>query len=193
MDKYEVTNEKYYVFVVLTGHIMPYYWKNNTIPIGLENHPVVLLSWEDAKTYSECLKMCMPTEAEWEYSCRAGDMTTFCFGDNWDELGKYAWFDNNSGNKTNRVGIKKKNKWGLYDMHGNVWEWCYDWFDENYYSKSPRDDPKGPDCGIYHVIRGGGWRDSSTFCRASSRYKGNSDCLTFATQCGFRVCRPAGK
>jgi len=115
----------------------------------------------------------LPTEAQWEYACRAGTTTRFCFGDDESKLGDYAWFDHNANDVDEEyahpVGQKKANAWGLYDMHGNVWEWCDDWYDEDYYEDSPVDDPSGPTTGAYRVFRGGGWRYGARYCRSASR------------------------
>jgi formylglycine-generating enzyme required for sulfatase activity len=109
----------------------------------------------------------LPTEAEWEYACRAGSTTDYCYGDDPRELSEYAWFSENSRKSTHPVGQKKPNKWGLYDMHGNVWEWCQDWYGE--YPKEPVTDPKGPKGGSSRVFRGGGWLDSAGYCRSALR------------------------
>ncbi len=98
----------------------------------------------------------LPTEAEWEYACRAGSTTMYSFEATSDQLGEYALFSNNSVSPW-RVGSRRPNAFGLYDMHGNVWEWCQDWFDDRYYVRSPLDDPSGASGGSDRVIRGGGW------------------------------------
>ena len=129
-------------------------------------NPVEQVSWDDCQKFLEKLnaksgpgagKFQLPTEAQWEYACRAGSTTRYCFGDDESGLGEYAWYGANSGGKTHPVGEKKPNAWGLYDMHGNVWEWCQDWYDGGYYANSPTDDPTGPATGSYRVFRGGGW------------------------------------
>ncbi len=105
---------------------------------GLTN-PVDNVSWNDCQKFLKTLNgkvgggsFSLPTEAQWEYACRAGSTTRYCFGDKESQLGDYAWYEDNNGNKTHPVGQKKPNAWGLYDMHGNVWEWCADWFDDEY-------------------------------------------------------------
>jgi formylglycine-generating enzyme required for sulfatase activity len=114
----------------------------------------------------------LPSEAQWEYACRAGSISRYCFGDNDSLLGDYAWYDKNSENKTHPVGRKKPNNWGLYDMHGNVWEWCKDQWYGNYEgapadgSAWKDDDSKGSD----RVVRGGSWSSSAEDCRCSSRH-----------------------
>jgi len=118
----------------------------------------------------------LPTEAQWEYACRAGSDSKYCFGDDEKELENYAWYRKNSENKTHQVGKSEPNKYGLYDMHGNVWEWCNDYFDEEYYGLAANQkDPKGPDTGSYRVIRGGSWRRSAEDCSSSIRDSNDAD------------------
>ena len=102
----------------------------------------------------------LPTEAEWEYACRAGSTTRYSFGDDAASLGEFAWFAENSGGKTHPVGQKRPNDFGLYDLHGNVWEMCWDRFEERYYANSPPDDPLGPSQAADRVARGGCWSDA---------------------------------
>jgi formylglycine-generating enzyme required for sulfatase activity len=111
----------------------------------------------------------LPTEAEWEYAARADTMTDYCFGNYRNQLKKYAWYKANAGATTHAVGQLKPNVWGLYDMHGNVWEWVQDWYDEEYYKNSPHDDPPGPLAGSYRGVRGGGWDCGADDCRSASR------------------------
>ncbi|MBO5436236.1 MAG: formylglycine-generating enzyme family protein, partial [Thermoguttaceae bacterium] len=106
----------------------------------------------------------LPTEAQWEYACRAG--TSGPFAGNLEEM---AWFGPNSENRTHPVGQKKPNAWGIHDMHGNVWEWCLDWYAEDSYAGSPSTDPHGPDRGVNRVYRGGGWYGDARFCRSAYR------------------------
>ena len=115
------------------------------------------------------LSFALPTEAQWEYACRAASRTRFYFGDDLDykELGDYAWFKDNSGNKTHPVGEKKPNAWGLYDVSGNVWEWCEDWYGP--YSAEEAKDPSGATSGSNRVIRGGTWHYTGTNCRSAYR------------------------
>jgi len=142
--------------------------------IGASN-PVEHVSWHDATEFCKRLSAeegktyRLPTEAEWEYACRAGTTKQYSFGDAWTSLGEYAWYANNSDTKTHLVGEKKPNAWGLYDMHGNVYEWCQDRFGEDYYAGSPTDDPPGPERGAYRVVRGGCWGGVAWFCRAAGR------------------------
>lgn len=127
----------------------------------------------------------LPTEAEWEYASRAGTESTYSFGDDASDLGRYAWFDNDSGEKTHPVGQKGANAWGLHDMHGNVWEWVQDWYGKNYYSQGRSTDPQGPSSGDYRVLRGGGWYNLARFCRTASRSISSPDARSNSN--GFRV------
>jgi len=111
----------------------------------------------------------LPTEAEWEYACRARSTTLYPLGDDAGKLSKYAWSDGNSAIKTHQVGQKLPNAWGLYDMLGNVWEWCGDWYDEAYYASSPPADPPGTSKASHRVVRGGGWSSGPGRCRPADR------------------------
>ena len=148
--------------------------------VDSSNHPVERVSWEEAVEF--CIKLsalpeerkagrvyCLPTEAQWEYACRAGSTTAYNYGNNLGSLCDYAWYIDNSAGKTHAVGQKKPNAWGLYDMHGNVWEWCSDWFDDNYYTQSPKYNPQGPDKGSDGVRRGGSWINPADDCRSANR------------------------
>jgi formylglycine-generating enzyme required for sulfatase activity len=138
----------------------------------------------------------LPTEAEWEYACRAGTSTTYSCGADPAELARYAWFKPHSGGKTQPVGEKLPNRWGLYDMHGNVWQWCHDYYGENYYKTSPRDNPTGPAAGKMRVLRGGAWDCNPEKCRAAYRFKEfpvYSDACFGADSYGFRRVRKAGE
>jgi len=142
--------------------------------------PVEQVDWDQARAFCEKLnerlrqtgdndycEFRLPTEAEWEYACRADSKGAYCFGDKKAELGEYAWYEKNSGGKTHVVGQKRPNDWGLYDTHGNVWEWCQDWFAE--YPVGPVTDPKGPQEGQDRVRRGGSWCSTAGRCRSACR------------------------
>jgi len=136
----------------------------------------------------------LPTEAEWEYACRAGSMAAYAFGPNTSRLGDYAWFSDNASKTTHAVGQKRPNAWGLYDMHGNVAEWCHDVYDKTAYDRHAEHNPRGPAEGDERVLRGGSWRTSADACRASARA---SETPRFADACfgsdayGFRCVRRA--
>lgn len=143
---------------------------------GDANRPVENISWDDTQAFLQRLSekeqgslYRLPTEAEWEYAARAGAKTAYCFGDDPEQLHEYAWYDKNAEGTTHPVGQLKPNAWGLYDMHGNVWEWVNDWFDETYYQESPTDDPQGPADGQVRVWRGGAFWYDQGFARCASR------------------------
>ena len=112
----------------------------------------------------------LPTEAEWEYACRAGSATRYPFGDDAGMLGEHAWYGSNADRRTQSVGQKLPNAWGIHDMLGNVWEWCGDWYDETYYASSPGSDPSGPSTASPRVIRGGCWSGDPRIARSAYRY-----------------------
>jgi len=135
----------------------------------------------------------LPTEAEWEYACRAGTTTAFNNGNddytNSSSIDTVAWWDNNSGSKTHQVGLKTANAWGLYDMHGNVWEWCWDWYVSSYYSSSPASDPTGPVTSYNRVKRGGGWRNGRVGQSLRSAYRDYISPSGRLNTFGFRLVR----
>lgn len=142
---------------------------------GDSQRPVEQVSWIRAMEFCKRLSQKeertygLPTEAQWEYACRAGTSTKWCSGDDESSLGGHAWYRRNSNNRTHPVGQKRPNAWGLHDMHGNVWEWCADWYDEGYYRNSPTDDPAGPSSGSGRVNRGGGWGFGASLCPSAAR------------------------
>jgi formylglycine-generating enzyme required for sulfatase activity len=159
---------------------------------GDDNCPVERVSWNQAQEFIKRLwdktrnqTYRLPTEAEWEYAARAGSKGKYSFGDDPNRLNDYAWFERNSGGKTHPVGRRLPNAWGLFDMHGNVVEWCQDWYDENYYKQSPRENPQGPLSGEGRVLRGGSWKLSAIDCRATGR--GNDPPDDRYDDIGFRV------
>jgi formylglycine-generating enzyme required for sulfatase activity len=186
--QHEVTiSEDYYlgVFEVTQGQYQkvmgnnPSYFQKRVISKSDSSiYPVELVRWEDAVEFCKKLSELpeekkagrvyrLPTEAEWEYACRAGSKAAYSFGANSKTLGDYAWFVDNSGEQTHPVGEKKANAWGLYDMHGNVWEWCSDCWGR--YPKGSVSDPSGPSEGSYRVNRGGCWGIGAADCRSANR------------------------
>jgi formylglycine-generating enzyme required for sulfatase activity len=156
LGTYPVTVGEYLHFVKATKKEVLEKWSKEK-----ENHPVTDVSWDDAVAYCNWLNeqqteyvYRLPSEVEWEYACRAGTTTDWCFGDDEKELYAYAWYEDNSNGTTHVVGEKKKNPWGLFDMHGNVWEWCEDWYDEDKDRK---------------VLRGGSWSYYADATRSASR------------------------
>jgi formylglycine-generating enzyme required for sulfatase activity len=207
IDAYEVTQEDY-------RRIMGWdysRWKN---PKG----PVEQVTWGAAAKYcnarslKEGLTPCydtktwkcnfaangyrLPTEAEWEYAARAGKTTRYFFGDDPGALPNFAWTKENSGGRPREVGKKLPNPWGLYDIYGNVAEWCNDFYAVDYYRKSPVTNPRGPATGSKRVLRGGSWNSRASDCRSSQRSSENpaySDvCIGYYDVCGFRCVRNAG-
>jgi sulfatase modifying factor 1 len=142
-----------------------------------DDSPAAVITWNDAVAYCKWLSdqekttYRLPTEAEWEYACRAGTTTQYSHGDDYDELPKYGWLRKNADSKSHPVGTKLPNGFGLFDMHGNLFEWCGDYFDEKWYSTSPPNDPNGPSAGSYRVIRSGYWNNYASGCRSASRFK----------------------
>jgi len=187
---YEVTNAQYAAFLRDTGQ------KANLPPS--DSRPANV-SWMQAQAFCEWLSRregatCrLPTEAEWEYACRAGTTTEYYWGASPLPVVEHAWCDGNSRRTPQPVGLKKPNAWGLYDMLGNVWEWCRDWHEKDYYSKSPLADPRGPEKGTVRVIRGGSWGNNGpASCRSAMRNEVAPDAVR--PDIGFRVVMeaPAG-
>ena len=185
----EVTNAQW---KAVMGDV-PSKWKD-------DERPVEQVSWDDAVSF--CKKLSsqpaeravgrvyrLPTEAEWECACRAGSTTAYSFGDHESLLGIFAWFSENAGKQTHAVGKKQPNAWGLHDMHGNVWEWCSDWYGD--YPRGAVTDPKGLKTGSRRVYRGGSWNRSARNCRSAFRY-GFSPSLRYRGL-GFRLAlSPSG-
>ena len=159
-----------------------------------DEHPVETVSWFDAVRFSNLLSekegltpfytvaepnvqvrdwdgpgYRLPTETEWEYACRASSQMRYSFGDDATELSRYAWFGTPFDKVTHPVGQKLANAWGLYDMHGNVWEWCWDWYAADYYKKPTHVDAKGPESANFRVRRGGSFGDLPPDLRSAVR------------------------
>jgi formylglycine-generating enzyme required for sulfatase activity len=129
----------------------------------------------------------LPTEAEWEWACRAGTNISFFCGERDIDLNDCAWHSLDSQRATHPVGTKKPNAWGLFDMHGNVWEWCEDWYGRDYYAMGPRHDPPGPDAGSGHVLRGGSAVSLPGDCRSARRCGDGPELWAYGYVGGFRV------
>lgn len=165
---------------------------NNPSYFNGDNLPVERVSWNDCQEFIQKLNSAndgyayrLPTEAEWEYCCRAGAASAYSFGDDTDQTGDYAWYYPNSFNRTHEVAQLKPNAFGLYDLHGNVWEWCQDWYGG--YNSQPITDPTGPNSGFYRVAHGGGWADFAQCCRSAVRDFGGPG--NRYSNVGFRLVR----
>ena len=175
IGKYEVTIAEYRACVDDGGCKQPErgsYYKKMCLK---DNCPAIGVSWKGGRAYREWLSQKtgknyrLPTEAEWEYVARAGTQSKWSLGDNENNLKKYAWYDENSNSKTHQVGTKKANQWGVYDMHGNVWEWCEDWYLNNYNSTSKNGSANQSQKDNYRVLRGGSWSNVASNTRSALR------------------------
>lgn len=183
MSQYEVTQAQWQA-------LMGYNPSNFS---GNPNHPVESVSYEDSLAFIDQLntlgigRFRLPTEAEWEYASRAGGAARYAWGDDRSqaEIGNYAWYFSNAANQTHEVGSKRPNAFGLYDMNGNVWEWCSDWYGD--YPAEAQTDPTGPSSGDERVVRGGGWGSDPDFCRSAQREAPTPTIRSFIL--GLRVVR----
>ena len=185
LGKYEVTQAQWQARM---GNNPSHFSRNNP------NRPVELVSWNDVAGFNTATGFRLPTEAEWEYSCRAGTTTAIhqsrprpTGSDSTVYLYNIAWFTMNAGFRTHNVGGKDPNGFGFYDMSGNVTEWCNDWYGATYYSSSPSTDPAGPSTGSNRVMRGGSWWNGSFDSRSSGRKWGPTFPISYHV--GFRVAR----
>ncbi|MBT5549284.1 MAG: formylglycine-generating enzyme family protein [Nitrospina sp.] len=179
LGKFEVTQEQW-----------DQYLPDNFSKFTGKFRPVERVSWNDAKIYIQELnneenteKYRLPYEAEWEYAARGGTTTQFYWGDKIDD--SYVWYFGTSNYKTHPVGLKKPNPFGLYDMLGNVWEWVEDWFANDYYQKSPIQNPEGPETGRFKVKRGGSQANLISHIKSHTRYRADPDKRHHIN--GFRV------
>ncbi len=211
MGKYEVTQEQWEAVM-----------GSNPSRFKANRNPVEQVSWNACQEFVKKLTAVskekepfrLPTEAEWEYACRAGSAGKYCFGDAENLMTDYAWHVGNAANTVHPVGEKKPNAWGLYDMHGNVWEWCQDWYGA--YADGEQTDPAGPAAGLHRTLRGGSWtlhfRSPGSHIEHVIRFSGrpgrrggfiiSSSCHSALRQknapggqdgeCGFRVVLSAG-
>lgn len=160
-----------------------------SLPGEGDDYPMYYVNWDEAVEFCRKLSLKegreyrLPTEAEWEYACRAGTTTAYHTGDTEQALSEAGWYLGNSDSRTQPVGRKRANAWGLYDMHGNVWEWCSDWHGS--YPNGEVTDPTGPATGSHRVIRGGSWYYTPMLCRSARRGRDSSDYRNSSG--GFRV------
>ncbi|MBW7960584.1 SUMF1/EgtB/PvdO family nonheme iron enzyme [Patescibacteria group bacterium] len=173
IGKYPVTVEEYRYYCIQTGIIMPdapsWGWH--------DDHPMVYVNWNDTQGYVNWLSRetgknyRLPTEAEWEFAARGGNQSRDYNYSGSNTIDEAAWYGKErAGQRTHSVGGKKGNELSLYDMSGNVWEWCQDWYGEDYYNNSPSINPKGPSSGFSRVLRGGNWFDGTTYCLVAHRH-----------------------
>ena len=216
---FEITQAQYEVVTGMNPSSFSAKGRGSVKVFGMANdrHPVEQVSWLDSVMFCNKLSQResrqpfyaidgekvdvtdwnglgyrLPTEAEWEYACRGGVRRTsrYCFGDDASSLGDFAWFHDNSEIRTHAVGSKRPNAFGLFDMHGNISEWCWDRRSRDYYDRSPPEDPRGPDRSAFRVTRGGDWFSDSAKCRCAFR-----DAMTPMTRSvfvRFRLARGLG-
>ena len=207
MDKTEMTQAVWELIGKAEALPNPSHFKGAALPVEQVTWPQAA-RFCNARSRFEGLKPCynedtaecdfeadgyrLPTEAEWEYACRAGSATDYSFGSDGRKLGDVAWFVDNAAKKTHPVGQKKANAWGLFDMHGNVAEWCNDVYDKEYYQTSADKNPRGPADGKENVLRGGSWKSSADAARSAYRLgetPGFSDACLARDAIGFRCVR----
>ena len=187
ISKTEVTQEQWKA--VMSGENPSYF------TVDCKDCPVEMVSWDDVNKFISALNSLtkenysLPTEAQWEYAAMSGDAKSKYYFSGGNKLASFGWYSDNATGKTHPVGIKGTNEKGIYDMSGNVAEWCSDWYDENYYTKTQNGatDPNGPAQGIYKVVRGGGWDCNETFCKVSTRFKYLP--ITKKSSIGFRLVK----
>jgi formylglycine-generating enzyme required for sulfatase activity len=189
IDRHEVTNRRYRAFVNVRGHPTPRYWDDARF--NAAEQPVVGVSWDDAAAFARWAGKALPTEAQWEKAARAGlDGKRYPWGDQ-DPGGRASYGQNTmTGKMTGKpavVGHFAPNRYGLFDMAGNVWEWCADRYGEGYYAKGPAGNPRGPSSGSGRVVRGGSWGNGDFNLRCAFRF-GDVPSYT-GSLVGFRCAR----
>ena len=194
LGKYEITQGQWEAVM----NTKPWQDSNNQDKANVQSnssHPAVYISWNDVRDFITRLNAAgsavyrLPTEAEWEFACRAGTSTRWSFGEAQDQLTKYAWYEASNVTYAQRVGTKLPNPWGLYDMHGSVSEWVQDWYGSDYYDSSPRVDPLGPSTGSERVIRSGGFDSSTRWMRSAARGRNSPDFSQLGSGLGARLLR----
>lgn len=199
IGRYEVTNDQFCVFLNTMGNKIGeggtwIYLERSNIELkgnefvslqGFEDHPVICVSWEGANEFAKWSGARLPTEAEWEFAARGGTLTKGYIYAGSNQIDEVAWYEGNSNNKTHSVGQKKPNELGVYDMSGNVWEWCSDWYDKEYYTSSARTNPQGPNSGTAKVLRGGELEFDKSYCQVDHRYNISPNARN--TRIGFRL------
>ncbi len=191
--RYPVTVAQFGVFIEDSGYDAGKEWKNS-----VDNHPVVDVSWDDANAYCKWLReklkeidfgeVRLPTEAEWEKAARGNKESIYPWGDKQD-TNKMNCYETGIGNTSSvRCFPENDNPYGLLDMNGNIWEWCQDWYDSEYYKNSPENDPTGPETGSSRVLRGGSWFIGAGVCRSAGRSRGGPGFRGRDT--GFRLVLP---
>jgi formylglycine-generating enzyme required for sulfatase activity len=207
IDRHEVTQAEYETIGKTEAFANPSHFPGPDLPVEQVTLPQAA-RFCNARSRLEGLEPCynedtgecnvtatgyrLPTEAEWEYACRAGTASAYSFGDEPRPLGDFGWFADNAAKKTHPVGRKKPNPWGLFDMHGNVAEWCQDVYDPKYYQSSPEKQPTGPADGNEFVLRGGSWKSPADALRSAARIgeaPGFSDACLARDAIGFRCVR----
>ena len=208
MDRFEMTQDQFAKFAAESDVLStdPSHFKGAKRPVEMVSWDIAALACNQ-RSVAEGLEPCyddegkchfdatgyrLPTEAEWEYACRAGTKTAYFFGDDLRRLGDYAWYAGNAGKQTHPVGRKKPNPWGLYDMLGNVAEWCNDFYAEDAYRRGSERNPRGPVDGTQVVLRGGSWNSSAAACRSAYRVgeaSGMRDACFARDAIGFRCVR----
>ncbi len=207
ISKYELTVAEYLQFLNESGALYEHAGAEHSrihgrpgayrVRPGEEGYPVVYVSWFDARAYIDWLnrrtgkRFRLPTEAEWEFAARGGQFSRGYLYSGGDDVDRVAWYFRNSGGSTQAVGLKEPNELGLYDMSGNVWEWCSDWYERDYYAVSPVKNPRGPGSGLYRVDRGGSWSSDPAYLRAANRGYGLPQFRVSVL--GFRLALDADK